>query len=269
MAGGAQWQTEELLILVKTYPQPSSGHRETTCVAAINRDGKMRRVFPVPFRLLEGQFQFKKWEWTRAQLIKEPKDHRPESFKIDVDSIERLETIAARGSWQARRQWLDSHVVASFDELEARRQKTGETLGILRPSRLIGLDITPESKVEWTEAEKQRLLREGLFDSDAVRSRPPLRKLPYAFHYRYECGGATARHRITDWEAGALFWNCLRSHGDDWQQPFRDKMEKWMAQRDLMFLMGTIHRFPDHWLIVGLIYPPLPKDVGQSRLDLG
>lgn len=45
---------EELLILTKTYPSPSSKYRETTCVAAINRQGEMRRLFPVPFRLLEG-----------------------------------------------------------------------------------------------------------------------------------------------------------------------------------------------------------------------
>jgi hypothetical protein len=38
-----------------------------------------------------------------------------------------------------------------------------------------------------------------------------------------------------------------------------------------MFLLGTIHRFPNQWLIVSLIYPPRPPSAppGQrSFLDL-
>jgi hypothetical protein len=35
-----------------------------------------------------------------------------------------------------------------------------------------------------------------------------------------------------------------------------------------MFLMGTIHRFPDQWLIVSLIYPPKPtlQELAQRSL---
>jgi hypothetical protein len=32
-----------------------------------------------------------------------------------------------------------------------------------------------------------------------------------------------------------------------------------LPELDLMFLMGTIHRFPNQWLIVSLIYPPKPR----------
>jgi len=80
---------DELLILTKTYPSPSTTYRETTCVAAINRQGQLRRLFPVPYRLLEGEAQFKKWEWINARVRKPEKDHRPESYRIDADSIER------------------------------------------------------------------------------------------------------------------------------------------------------------------------------------
>ncbi len=58
---------EELLILTKTYPTPSSKHRESTCVAAFSKAGEIRRIFPVPFRLLEGEHQFTKWEWIQVQ----------------------------------------------------------------------------------------------------------------------------------------------------------------------------------------------------------
>lgn len=57
------------------------------------------------------------------------------------------------------------------------------------------------------------------------------------------------RHKITDWEVGALFWNCITKYDGQWESYFRKKLEKEFAEKDLMFLMGTIHRFPDKWLI--------------------
>jgi hypothetical protein len=39
-----------------------------------------------------------------------------------------------------------------------------------------------------------------------------------------------------------------------------------LPSRDLMFLMGTIHRFPDKWLIVSLLYPPRRAPTYQTTL---
>jgi hypothetical protein len=270
-----QYQQEELLILVKTYPHPSSKYRETTCVAAVTRAGHLRRIFPVSYRLLDGDQRFQKWEWIKANVSKAPNDHRPESYRIDVDSIVRPGTVlGTKNNWAERRQWIGAHLVESFSALEARRQATSQTLGLIRPTLLLGLDITPEKEKDWTEKERAHLMTEGLFDSDTARKRLPLRKLPYTFHYRYVSetpnGREEHRHMITDWEAGALFWNCHRSHGPRWEQPFRQKLEHEFAQKDLLFLMGTMHRFPDQWLIIGLIYPPkqLQPATTQLALDL-
>ena len=264
----AQRHEEKLLILVKTYPQPSSKHREITCVAALNENGQIRRVFPVPFRLLEGESRFKKWEWIRAQITKANDDHRPESHKIDVDTIERLESIGKQKEWAERRRWIEPHIVKNFDALESRRQTTGETLGIVRPVKILALEITPEKQTDWTEDETIKLTREGLFDSTETRARKPLRKLPFAFHYRYQCeDGTEFRHRITDWEVGALYWNCVHLYGPNWEEKLRQKLETELPNKDLMFLMGTIHRFPHQWLIVGLIYPPKPKISLQPALN--
>ena len=64
------------------------------------------------------------------------------------------------------------------------------------------------------------------------------------------------RHKIVDWEAGALYWTCRSKYRDRWEAAFRAKLEQDLPAADLMFLMGTIHRFPDQCLIVSLIYPP-------------
>ena len=49
-----------ILILCKTYPSPSAAHTETSCIAGVEDNGKPIRLFPVPFRLIEGDAQFKK-----------------------------------------------------------------------------------------------------------------------------------------------------------------------------------------------------------------
>ena len=44
-----------------------------------------------------------------------------------------------------------------------------------------------------------------------------LKKVPFDFHYRYVCGTREYRHKIADWEAGALYLNCRSRYGDDWE----------------------------------------------------
>ena len=266
---------EDILIMAKTYPSPSAQYRETTCVAGVNASGQMRRIFPVPFRLLSGEAQFKKWEWITAGVSIPVHDHRPESRRIDTDSIVRTDNVikVINGDWSKRIAWVEPHVVETFAALEARRQNSGETLGFLRPSRLLELKITPVKETDWTEQDKVKLSQDGLFDSVEVRSRPPLQKLPYDFHYRYEIktpsGIEEQTHKLTDWEVGALYWNCVKGYGAGWEAKFRNRLETEFFEKDLMFLMGTIHRFPDQWLIVGLVYPPKPPQVHAAQLDLG
>jgi hypothetical protein len=150
-----------------------------------------------------------------------------------------------------------------------------QTLGIIRPSRILGLDITRADKTEWTEEEKAKLLQpqqqDDLFEESDAGSLATLKKIPFDFHYRYACevDGRVQeyRHKIVDWEVGALYWNVRRSHGAKWEFPFRTRLEQELPARDLMFLMGTIHRFPDQWLIVSLIYPPkLPSEPPRQGL---
>lgn len=266
---------EELLILTKTYPSPSAQYRETTCVAAINKEGQMRRLFPVPYRLLDGSAQFKKWEWISARLAVPDKDHRPESRRIDADSIERpghvLET--RHGDWSERLRWIEPHILPSFAALEDRRQTAGLTLGFLRVSKIRDLKISTVKQADWTEADKIKLTQDGLFDSVEIKKRQPLRKLPYDFHYTYECAGPGTTevntHKLTDWEIGALYWNCFTAYGPTgWEAKFRHRLETQFSQKDLILLMGTIHRFPDQWLIVGIVYPPRPPAGASKQLGL-
>jgi hypothetical protein len=255
-----------ILILCKTYPSPSGKHIETSCVAGMEEDGRLIRLFPIQFRLIEDQKQFKKWQWVNARIGKAPNDHRPESHKIFSDTIVcDGKPLSTRQGWQARREQLGKiPIFDNFASIDAARESRGVTLGLLRPSRVLGLDVTPTSKPDWTKEEKEKLVQHerqgGLFDETDAKRISTLKKVPFDFHYRYACrvGDTTReyRHKIADWEVGALYWNCRSRYGDDWEEAFRNKIEKELTATDLMFLMGTIHRFPDQWLIVSLIYPP-------------
>ncbi|OWQ46446.1 hypothetical protein CDL60_13280 [Roseateles noduli] len=266
---------QRILILCKTYPSPSSRYVETSCVAGMAEDGRLVRLFPVPFRLVEDEHQFKKWQWIRARVRRAQDDARTESHRVSVDTIQLDgEPLPTRDFWMARREAIKSvPVFDSFAALDAARETTGVTLGLVRPSRLLGMDITPVDNPDWTEDETLKLLQEqqqgSLFDrSEEQRSLATLKKLPYDFHYRYECrttvGTAEFKHKLVDWEAGALYWHVHRQH--DWQSAFRQKFVTEFHEREVLFLMGTIHRFPKQWLIVSVLYPPrLPDALARQQ----
>ncbi|MFY7837707.1 MAG: hypothetical protein ACOVQ0_15645 [Novosphingobium sp.] len=231
----------------------------------MDESGKFIRLFPVPFRLVRDEQQFKKWQWIAARIEKAKGDHRTESHKIYVDTIDcSQKPISTHARWADRRVALNGvSVFNDFAALESDRKSSGTTIGLLKPSSIISLDITPE-RPDWTDEERKKLEANerqiGLFDAADEQNLAQLRKIPFSFHYRYTCtiGGTTNeyRHKIVDWEAGALYWKCVRRHGDNWEIPFRQKLEEALPAADLHFLMGTIHRFPDQWLIISLIYPP-------------
>jgi hypothetical protein len=247
-------------------------------VAGLEENGNLIRLYPVPFRLIADTAKFKKWQWITAQIQKTNRDRRPESHRIGVDTIVcDDEIVSTRNNWQERRQSLDKlPVFDRMTDLESDRLKSGTTLGLLRPARILGLDIA-EASSEWTDEERSKLLamqqQGNLFDNTDASSIALLRKLPFDFHYRYTCvapdGTETEhKHKIADWEIGALYWNVARRHDAQWEEPLRNKLERELPSRDLMFLMGTIHRFPDQWLITSLIYPPKQQPLPEDQLPL-
>ncbi len=207
-------RVERILILAKTYPSPSAQYVETSCVAGIAHDGSMRRLFPVPFRMVEDARQFKKWQWVEVRVEKASKDHRPESHKVYIDTIHCGEVIDTKKAWAGRWPWLDKMPsFESFDAIEAARLTDGLSLALLRPKRLLGLDITKSRHTDWTDEEREKLLQDqmqGSLFSEAEQRRElkQLRKVPFDFYYRYlydtQDGEKQHRHKIVDWEAGAL-----------------------------------------------------------------
>lgn len=256
-------EKKNILVLCKTYPSPSGKYTETSCVAGISEDYKFIRLFPIPYRFLSPKSQFKKWQWIEVQCQKAKHDCRPESYSINIDGIICRDEISTGGHWEKRRKIISKlQYFTSFTDIEKERIEKGKTLALLTGVNIKRLEIKPSKYPEWTQEELNKLrqneIQAGLFDNNEKSSIKILEKVPFDFYYYYECekDGKEYKHKIVDWEIGAAYRNWKKLYGDDWEIPFRKKFEEEFSQKDLMFLMGTIHRFPDQWLIISLIYPP-------------
>lgn len=269
----AATQQKKILILCKTYPSPSAKYVETSCVAGMDEEGNLIRLYPVPFRYIDGDQQFNKWTWISTIIKKAKKDHRPESHEISVDTIQIGEKISTQRNWADRFFWLDKlSLFNSFDAITQAQKDKNISLALLKPISLDYLEIKPTTG-QWTTEELSKLIQDDaqadLFaNTTSPKNIRTLRKLPYDFYYHYSCNTSTGscqyKHKIVDWEVGALYWNCIENYKQDWEIKFREKLEKDFSQKNIHFLMGNIHRFQDQWLIISLIYPSKIKQDSES-----
>jgi hypothetical protein len=178
----------------------------------MEEDGTLIRLYPVPFRLINDERQFRKWQWITARVERAKKDHRRESHTIFVDTIEcDREPLPTSDNWRARRECIQKiSAFVDFAELEAARKEQGATLGLVQPSRILGLDIARADKSDWTDEEKGKLLQlqhqGNLFDETDANSITTLKKLPFDFHYRHCASSASSRTYLRRQEAG-LPWH--------------------------------------------------------------
>ena len=128
-----QSREEQILITVKTYPTPAHKGVEVSCTAGITAEGKWIRLFPIPFRFLDGAQQFKKYQWIKANVSKSS-DPRPDSYKVQTDSIEKIGSpLPTSNAWAIRKEIVLPTLAPSLCSLERECQKGGPTLGVFKP----------------------------------------------------------------------------------------------------------------------------------------
>jgi hypothetical protein len=257
---------EDILVLVKTYPNPSKKYVESSCTAGVTRSGEWLRLHPLPFRFLESERQFKKYEWIRTQ-IKKSSDPRPESHNIDIDSIEVLnESLSTEHDWAQRRAFLEPLRQRSLERICDEHESTSVSLGFFRPKRIDSLIIEPTANT-WTDAQMTALYQQQFFDTD----KPPiLEKIPFDFKYRYTCDDPKCSghvQSIVDWEIHQSYRKWRKEYGDKWEEKLRQRYEYEMQHKnDTHFIVGTMREHPKSWIIIGLFYPPLAEVERQGVL---
>ena len=76
-------RTIELMVNCKTYPAVSTKYVETVCTGGVERDGNFVRLYPIPFRFLEKDEQYGRWDVIRVHAYRDSKDARPESRHLE------------------------------------------------------------------------------------------------------------------------------------------------------------------------------------------
>ena len=270
MSGNSLNRTEKILILAKTYPSPSAKYGETSCIAGITDRAEMRRIYPVPYRRLEGKYQFSKWQWVEVETYPNTQDIRKESRKIYFDRINLHNVINTKNKWKERMSWA-----GGIPQIDRFKKETGNepyldsgiSLALYKPALPVKLEIMKASQEHWSEKELSNLRQVEQADnslfSDEGENLPIkiLEKIPYDFYYsmkvKTEDGlEKQVKLKLIDWEVCALYRKCVRDYGPNWTDKFKNRIESEMNSKNLHLLLGNQHRFHNQWMAVSLIYPP-------------
>jgi hypothetical protein len=269
-------ESRKVLITVKTYPTLSTKYAELVCTAGILDDGKWVRIFPMPFRKLEYEQKYKKYQWIELKIKKSTSDYRPESFEVvDWPKIKLLgDVLSTKDSWRSRRNivFAKNKVYQDLTELIEIAKQNKLSLAIFKPTRIIDFIVEATDR-EWDE-KKLKTLENRSKQLSLIQTHEEIKKelqivkkLPYKFSYCFEdINGKKSTLMIEDWEIGALYWNCLRDSNNDEElaiQKVRQKYWDEFLNKDLHFFLGTTlanHlRAPNPFVIIGLFPPPKEK----------
>lgn len=264
---------ERILVTVKTYPTLSRKYGETVCTAGVREDGSWVRLYPVPFRRLGEEEQYRKYDWLECDVVKNSGDHRPESFRpTDVRQLIAAGHVDTADNWRGRRRLLlrTARVYTRLELLINGARANELSLAVFKPTKIVGFIWEDEDR-DWDPSKVKemhdRSLQGVLFEEDAWRQTFSLiNKLPYSFSYCFEdADGKVSTMQVLDWEIGQLYWNCLKqSNGNEGEALVKVK-EKYFGDfpgKDLHFYLGTTQQFhswaSNPWVIIGVL--PIPHE---------
>lgn len=210
------WIEKEVLVLVKAYPQPSKKYGEVVCTAGITKDGEWIRLYPIRFRDLRDDKQYKKWQWIKVMAT--PSDEplkRPESFKIDSNSIEILGYIPPGKKYLGEREKHFMPMVSPHLEVLMKlKDERKLSLGAFKP-KIVTDFIIEEGDQDWSQSQIESLSRQDLFETEPKTT---LQKVPYNFRYKFECDNPECRGHsmvIIDWEVNQAYRQFKATYKDE------------------------------------------------------
>lgn len=235
----------EAVVIVKAAPQPGQRRGETVCCAGIDIHGNWLRLYPVAFRTLDEGQKFGRWDRIRFQWRLPNDDQRPESRRVDQNSIR----IVGELKPGERQRFLAARIVTSLK----REREANRSLALLQ-ARIQGFSY--ERKADDEFAREVAAFAALHLQADLFNTKPliPYQPCPFKFQYRYEMDDGVRQGTCQDWEIEATFFNWRRSYGEeralaDMQRIFGEEY----PARGMLLAMGTHSLYPDTWLINGVV----------------
>ncbi len=263
-----------VLITVKTYPTLSRKYGETVCTAGVCEDGSWVRIYPVPFRKLDEEQQYKKFDWIDCKLIKSKNDKRPESrHTANLSDLKPVGRMGTEDKWRDRRKLLlrTAKVYTQLQPLIDAAKANTASLAVFKPAKIIDFLVEEEER-KWDEKKvtemRNKTQQTELFAAESWRKTfKIIPKLPYSFSYKFvDADGQQSTMQILDWEIGALYWNCLKQCDGDEAAALEKVKTKYFEQflkTDLHFFLGTTQQYhqiaPNPWVIIGVL--PIPHEI--------
>ena len=236
--------TTEAIILIKAAPQIGEKHGETVCCAGLDLYGNWLRLYPVSFRHLEHSKKFSRWDRIKFNWRRPNDDMRPESRRVDQKSIE----IVGKLKPSEKESFLANSVVTSL----TRERELGRSLALLRPE-IIEFVVEKKSDAELNDEVKHFeniRAQADLFARKIASYRP----CPYHFKYRYRTDDGERFGTCQDWETEATFFKWSQDYGkENALDKIRDVFGVDWPKKGMTLAMGTHSRYPDTWLINGVI----------------
>ena len=257
---------QKILITVKTYPTLSQKYDELVCTAGFTESGDWIRIYPVPFRKIPYHQQYKKYDWVELDIVKNKGDFRVESYrpKSAKEEIKVVGSIDTAQNWAKRKRIVLKNVEDDLSTLiaSAKDRTHPISLAVFKPAKIKDFIIKPVNR-NWSDEKLAALKQTNLFEKVTETEKRVVKKLPYKFSYSFtDALGKESTMMIEDWEIGQLYWNVLKSTGneEDACNKVREKyFDEFTTQKDLYFFLGTTKanhfRSRNPFIIIGLFYP--------------
>jgi hypothetical protein len=269
------YESKRILVVVKTYPNPSQTYGETVCCAGVDlATRRWVRMYPITFRRLADR-SFAKFQEIVCNATRPRDDSRPESLRVDQDSIALVGRKLPAGDrgWRRRMASLPP-AWRSLEEIREAQRAQGTSLAMFRPGRIVG--FVKEKAKPWSARQRAYLRQEHLnLGVEISRELRELEQIPWTFSYRFLCDDerCTKPHelQVIDWEIGESYRKWCKAYGAVWEEKFRQKYEVDLPATDLHFVVGNLAKRRQTFVIIGLVRPPRPKMDGgniQQTLDL-
>ena len=267
------FERNRILIWGKTYPELSQQYGETVCTAGCLEDGRPVRIYPVPFRLLDDYEQYKLYQWMTSSIKPSTDDPRPESYKINVNSIDLGEVIDTDPGWMERRQIIEKDSSWHFDsvaDLKTAQQRHDRSLGIVPVGEVNRVHVTERSEKKEKEHRQKLQAIRAQNDLFQDQSSPHLQFQKHRIKVEWRCGTPENIHpdctghdmMILDWGLGELG----RREGPE-KAKQKIEMISDPEKYDLKFFLGNMLAYQKSFTIVGLWYPKR-KDLRKRSAPL-
>lgn len=234
----------EAVIIIKAAPQVGKRHGETVCCAAIDLYGNWLRLYPISFRTLQHGQKFGRWDRVRFKWHMPADDQRIESRRVEQQSIEVVGALKPA----EREKFLARTIVTGLDK----ERIAGRSLAMLKPKIIkFWIDPKPENALS---AERSQFVAAKAQADMFVKPVLPYEPCPFLFRYGYTTDDGYREGTCQDWEIEATYFKWSRLYGEEAAlKEIRKVFGEDMPSKGVLFAMGTHSRWPDTWLINGIV----------------